>query len=119
MIPLLWREIQLIDSNGKLIRSAMKLSPVITPRGGLRFAALLVMCCAILAHISAMPETPDGQRREDQSFNGVSANGVETGELKQSLLYRERRASKTNTTPRRQNFEKRLKAVEERCVVIL
>ena len=105
--------------NGKPIWSAMKLSPVITPRGGLRFAALLLMCCAILAHISAMPETPDGQRREDQGFHRVFADGAETGELKQSLLYRERRASKTNPTPRPQNFEKRLKAVEERCVVIL
>ena len=105
--------------NGKAIRSTMKLSPVITPRGGLRFAAFLVMCCAILAHIAAMPETPDGQRREDQGFNGVSADGAETGDRKQSLLYRERRASKTNTTPRRQDFKKRLKAVEERCVVIL
>ena len=105
--------------NGKPIRYAMKLSPVITPRGSLRFAALLLMSCAILAHIFAMPETLDGQRREDQGLNGVSADGTETGELKHSLLYRERRASKTNTTPRRQNFEKRLKAVEERCVVIL
>ena len=69
--------------------------------------AVLVMYCAILPHISAM--------EEDQNFNGVSADGAETGELKQSFLHRERRAAKTNTTrPRQQDFEKRLKAVEQR-----
>ena len=97
----------------------MKLSPAITPRGGLQFVAVLLMCCAILAHIAAMAKTLDGERREDRTFNGVSADGAETGELKQSWLYRERRAAKTNATPRHQDFEKRLKAVEERCVVIL
>ena len=94
----------------------MKLSHVITPRGGLRFVAVLVMCCAILAHIAAMAKTPDGQRLGDeQNFNGVSADGSETGELKQSLLYRQRRAAKTNSsTPRLRDFEKRLKAMERR-----
>ena len=93
----------------------MKLSHVVTPRGGLRFVAVLVMCCAILAHVSATAKTPDGQRRGDeQNFNGVSADGSETGELKQSLLNRERRAVQTNATPRLRDFEKRLKAMERR-----
>ena len=42
----------------------MKLSAVITPLGGLRFVAVLVMCCAILAHISATEDALDGQRSE-------------------------------------------------------
>ena len=50
----------------------MKLSPVITPRGGLRFVAVLVMCFAILGLISTAEYALDGQRRGDeQNFNGV------------------------------------------------
>ena len=94
----------------------MKLFLVIKPCGiSLRFVAVLVMCCAILAHISAMDYARDGQHREEyQNFNGVSADGAETGELKQSFLHRARRAAKTNATPRQQDFEKRLKAMEKR-----
>ena len=86
----------------------MKFFSVIKPFGiSLRFLqAVLVMCCAILVHISAT--------EEDQNFNGVSADGTETGELKQSFLHRERRAAKNNATPEQQDFEKRLKAVEQR-----
>ena len=84
----------------------MKLFSVFKPCGiSLRFEAVLVMCCAILNHISAT---------DDTHFNGVSADAGETGELEQSLLQRERRASKTNATPKQQDFEKRLKAVEQR-----
>ena len=94
----------------------MKLFSVFKPCGiSLRFVAVLVMCCAILNHISAMDDTLEGQRRgADHNFNGVSADAGETDELKQSLLHRERRASKTNATPKQQDFEKRLKAVEQR-----
>ena len=55
----------------------MKLSAVITPRGGLRFVAVLVMCCAILAHISAIDETQVEQRRGDEkNVNKVPADSV-------------------------------------------
>ena len=99
---------------GKSIRSAMKLSPSVTPRGGLRFMAVLMMCCAIMAHISAMDESLEAQRQgEDQNSNQVSSDGAETVE-KQSLLHRGRRAVKKNATPNLTNIENRLKAVEER-----
>ena len=98
----------------------MKLtSSAITPRAGLRLVAVLVMCCSILADISAMDENMEGQRRgEDQNANRVSADGAETGE-KQSLLHRVRRAVKKNATPSLPDIEKRLKAVEERYVTLL
>lgn len=94
----------------------MKLFSVFKPCGiSLRFGAVLVMSCAILKHISATDDTLEGQRRgEDQNFDGVSADAGQTGERKQSLLHRERRASKTNATPKQQDFEKRLKAIEQR-----
>ena len=77
--------------------------------------AVLLMCCAILAHISAMDEPLKAQRQgEDQISNRVSSDGAETV-VKQSLLHRGRRAVKNNATPANlPNIEKRLKAVEER-----
>ena len=98
----------------------MKLSSsVITPRVGLRLVVVLLMCCTILVHISAMDENMQGQRRgEDQNANRVSADGAETGE-KQSVLHRVRRAVKKNATPSLPDIEKRLKAVEERYVTLL
>ena len=82
---------------------------------------LLVMCCAILAHISAMDETQVGQRPGDaQNFNKVSADGAETGKLKQSLMQRERRRSTNNATPNLSEIEKRLKAImEDRCAFLV
>ena len=97
----------------KSIRSAMKLSPSVTPRDGLRLMAVLVMCSAILAHISAMDESLEAQRREDQNSNRLSSDGAEAV-VKQSLLHRGRRAVKKNATPNLPNIEKRLKAVEKR-----
>ena len=85
----------------------MTLSRVITLRGGLRFMVALMMCCAILAHISTMDETLEGRRR-------VEADGAEIGELKQ--LYRGRRAVQKNSTPNLAEVEKRLKSMEERYV---
>ena len=97
----------------------MKLSPVITPRGGLRFVALLVMCWAIIAHISATEDALDGQRSEgEQNFNGVSADGAEIGKLKQSLMQRERRSA-NNATPTLSVIEKRLEAMEDRCAFLV
>ena len=81
---------------------------VITLRDGLRFMVVLMMCSAILAHISAMDETREGQRRVEAD------SAAETGELKQSLLYRGRRAIKKNSTPNLTEVEKRLKSMEER-----
>ena len=79
--------------------------------------AVLVMCCAIVIHISAMDETPEAQRRgEDPNSNRVSYDGAETVE-KQSLLHRGRRAVKKNATPNLPDIEKRLKAVEDRYAV--
>ena len=95
----------------------MKLSAVITPLGGLRFVAVLVMCCAILAHISATEDALDGQRSEgEQNFNGVSADGAET--LKQFLMQRERRSA-NNATPILSVIEKRLEAMEDRCAFLV
>ena len=54
-----------------------------------------------------------GPQGGDQNYNRMSADGAETGK-KQSLLYRERRTAKKNATPNLTDFEKRLKAVEER-----
>ena len=85
---------------------------VITLRGGLRVMVFLMMCCAILAHISAMDETLEAQRR-------VEAGGTETGELKPSLLYRGRRAVQKNSTPNLTEVEKRLKSMEERYVGLI
>ena len=102
----------------KSIRSAMKLSPSVTPRGSLRFMAVLVMCCTIVIHISAMDETPEAKRPgEDPNSNQMSSDGAETVE-KQSLLYRGRRTVKKNATPNLPDMEKRLKAVEERYAAI-
>ena len=79
--------------------------------------AVLVMCCAILALISAVDETQVGQRRgEEQNFNGVSADGAKTGKLKQ----RELRRSTSNATPNLSDIEKRLKAImEDRCAFLI
>jgi len=98
----------------------MKLSSsVITPRGGLRLVAVLVMCCTILVHISAMDENMEGRRRgEDQNINRVFADRAESGE-KQSLPHRVRRAVKKNVTPIMPDIEKRLKAMEERFAMRL
>ena len=74
---------------------------------------VLMMCCAILAHISAMDETLEGQRRVEAD------SAAETGELKQSLLYRGRRAVRKNSTPNLTEVEKRLKSMEERYVGLI
>ena len=97
----------------------MKLSSSgIAPRGGLRVAAVLVMCCSILAHISAMDEAQERQRRgENQNTNRVSADGAETGE-EQSLMHRERRSVNNNATPSLSDIEKRLQEVEERYAML-
>ena len=101
----------------KSIRSEMKLFPSVTPRGGLRFMAVLVICCTVVIHISAMDETPKAQRRgEDQNSYRVSSDDAETVE-KQSLLHRGRRAVNKNATPKLSDFEKRLKVMEERYAV--
>ena len=91
----------------------MKLSSsVITPRGGLRLEAVLVMCCSILVHISALDETPEGLRGgELESSNRLSADGPE---FAGKQLHRERRAVKNNANPSLAEVEKRLKAMEER-----
>ena len=113
-----WCKIQSDSKYVKPIRFAMELSSsVIPPRGALRLVAVLVMCCSILVHISAIGENMEGQRGEDQNVNRVSADGAKTGE-KQSLLNRERRAVKKNATPNTPDIEKRLKALEERCLMI-
>ena len=93
-------------------------SSVITPRGGLRLVAVLVMCCVILVHISAMDENMHGVRRgEDQNTNRVSADCAVTGE-KQSLLHRERRSVNNNATPSLSDIEQRLEEVEERYAML-
>ena len=97
-----------------LKRSAMYGKPmkpyaVVTPRDGVRFVAVLLMCCATLVHISAMDETPEGIREgKVQNYERVSADGAEAAG-KESLLHRERRAVKNIA-----ELEKRLQAMAER-----
>ena len=87
----------------------MKSSQAVTPRGGVRFVAVLLMCCAALVHVSAMDETPEGLRRgEVLNSERVSANGAKAA-AEESLLHRERRAVKNIA-----ELEKRLQAMEER-----
>ena len=93
-------------------------SSVITPRGGLRLVAVLVFCCSILVHISAMDENMEGQRREDQNSNRVSHDGATRAGEKQ-FLHRVRRSVNKNASSSLPYIEKRLKVVEERYVTPL
>ena len=92
----------------------MKFSPVITPRGALRFVAVLMVCNAILVHIAAMHESVESTRREDPQADPVSADGAATGEKQPSLLHRARRSVKKNATPTLSDIVKRLQALEKR-----
>ena len=78
--------------------------------------AVLVMCCTVVIHIAAVDESPEAQRRGDPNSNRVSSDDAKTVE-KQSLLHRGRRAVNKNATPKLSDFEKRLKAMEERYAV--
>ena len=90
----------------------MKFSPAVsTPRTGMHFLTVsLILCGVAWVHISAMDESLIGQHREVDS----SSNPRESDD-KHSVLHRERRAVKKNATPK-QDFEKRLKVMEERRV---
>jgi len=106
------REIKIPAIHGKSNQFAMKLSPAENPRVSLRLMAVLVMCCTILVHISALDETPEGLRRgELESSDRLSADGPE---FAGKQLHRERRAVKNNANPSLAEVEKRLKAMEER-----
>ena len=87
----------------------MKFSPAIsTPRTGLHFLAVsLILCGVAWVHISAMDESLIGQHQEVDS--------ARESDVKHSVLHRERRAVKNNAT-HKQDFEKRLKVMEERRV---
>ena len=89
----------------------MKSSPAVTPRGGVRFVAVLLICCATLVHISAIDETPEGLRRgEVQNSERVSQRGDGAeADGKKSLMHREERAVKNIA-----ELEKRLQGMEER-----
>ena len=95
-----------------LIRYAMKFPPAIsTPRTGLHVLAVsLILCGVAWVHISAMDDSLIGQHQEVHS----SSSARETDD-EHSVLHRERRAVKKNATPK-QDFEKRLKLMEERRV---
>ena len=87
----------------------MKSHLAVTLCDGVRFVAVLLMCCATLVRISAMGETPEGLRRvEVQNSEQVSAAGAEAAG-KEPLLHRERRAVKNIA-----ELEKQLQAMEER-----
>ena len=90
----------------------MKFSPAIsTPRTGLHFLAVsLILCGVAWVHISAMDDSLIGQHQDVD----IGSSPRESDE-KHSVLYRERRAVKKNATPK-QDFEKRLKIMEERRV---
>ena len=96
-----------------LIQYAMRFSPAIStpPRTGLHFLAVsLILCGVAWVHISAMDDSLIGQHQDVD----IGSSPRESDE-KQSVLYRERRAVKKNATPK-QDFEKRLKIMEERRV---
>ena len=71
----------------------------------LRFFALLVMCCTILAHISATESLRNDDAHETRQ------------EFPTSIL--QRRATKENRTTNPQDIEKRLKIVEQRYVLLI
>ncbi|XP_068683190.1 collagen alpha-1(VII) chain-like [Montipora foliosa] len=86
----------------------MKYPRVKTPCGGLRFLVVLMMCFTILVHISAM----DHQRPNNHDVHA-------TGQKTESMLFRERRGIKKNTTQNPQDFAKRLKSLEERLDALM
>ena len=91
----------------------MKFSPAISkpPRTGLHFLAVLLMLCGVAwVHISAMDDSLIGQHQEVDS-----SSSARESDDKHSVLHRERRAVKNNAT-HKQDFEKRLKAMEGRRV---
>ena len=71
----------------------------------LRFFALLVMCCTILAHISATESLKNDDAHETRQ------------ELPRSIL--QRRAIEENGTTNPQSIEKRLKIIEQRYVLLI
>ncbi|XP_068731373.1 short-chain collagen C4-like [Montipora capricornis] len=86
----------------------MKYPRVKTPCGGLRFLVVLMICFTILVHISAM----DDQRPKNHDVH-------ETGQKTESMLFRERRRIKKNTTQNPQDIEKRVKILEERLDALM
>ena len=95
-----------------LIRYAIKFPPaIITPRTSLHFLAVsLILCGVAWVHISAMDDSLIGQHQKVDS-----SSSPRESDDKHSALDRERRAVKKNATPK-QDFEKRLKVMEERRV---
>ena len=84
----------------------MKYSQVsITCSESLRFFPLLVMCCTILAHISATESLKNDDAHETRQ------------ELPRSIL--QRRAIKENGTTNPQSIEKRLKIIEQRYDLLI
>ena len=84
----------------------MKHSQVTIPCSeSLRFFALLVMCCTILAQISATESLQKDDGHETRQ------------ELRRSIL--QRRAIKENDTSNPQHIEKRLKIIEQRYVPLI
>ena len=71
----------------------------------LRFFALLVMWCTILAQISATESLKNDDSHETRQ------------ELRRSIL--QRRAIKENDTSNPQDIEKRLKIIEQRYVLLI
>ena len=91
----------------------MKFSPAISkpPCTGLHFLAVSLMLCGVAwVHISAMDDSLIGQHQEVDS-----SSSPRESDDKHSVLHRQRRAVKKNATPK-QDFEKRLKVMEERRV---
>ena len=90
----------------------MKFSPAIsTPRTSLHFFFFFLILCGVAwVHISAMDDSLIGQHQEVDS-----SSSARESDDKNSVLHRERRAVKKNATSK-QDFEKRLKIMEERRV---
>lgn len=82
--------------------------------------ATVMVCFVILADVLATEETLEGQRRfEDQNSIRTSADNVEPNKVGQSLFNRVRRALKNNTSTTHDDFERRLKTMEERYAIVL
>ena len=84
-----WLQISKVTSfKESATRSAMEFWPLLSHRTGLRFMVVSVMFCVVLVHL--------------------------TSAKSQSLLYRGPRAAKKSANSVSGNFERRLKAMEER-----
>lgn len=84
----------------------MKLFQALEPPGvSTRIVAVLVICSALLAHVSSMDETAAEEQHPDEVF-------IDGDHEEQNLMHRERRQVKNNSSPKLADMEKRLQVLE-------